>query len=183
MQFFRAASVYLVLAMHFGVAASTAALAQANFDRPGGNYSLTPLASGDPTECALRCERDRRCKAWSFAYPVPGVENAMCALKNSVPARVESNCCVSGVRGAGVVETKRDGIEMSIDRPGGDYRSFAIRRIPSEAVCQRACDNDRKCRAWTYVRPGYIGAQARCYLKSTVRPPKRKPCCISGVVR
>ena len=37
---------------------------------------------------------------------------------------VQDNCCVSGVRGAGVVEPKNDKIETSIDRFGGDYRNF-----------------------------------------------------------
>ena len=32
-------------------------------------------------------------------------------------------------------------------------------------------------------RPGYAGAAARCYLKDKVKPPRHKPCCISGVVR
>src|SRR5262245_12752172 len=42
------------------------ALAQANFDRPGGDYASNPLLSGDPADCALMCERDRRCRAWTF---------------------------------------------------------------------------------------------------------------------
>jgi hypothetical protein len=46
-----------------------------------------------------------------------------------------------------------------------------------------ACDADNKCRAWTYVRPGYIGAAARCYLKDRITRPRPKPCCVSGVVR
>jgi PAN domain len=45
------------------------AAAQANFDRPGGDYLSAPVISGDPADCALVCERDRRCRAWTFAYP------------------------------------------------------------------------------------------------------------------
>jgi DNA polymerase-3 subunit delta' len=33
------------------------ALAQANFDRPGGDYLSSDVISGDPAECALVCER------------------------------------------------------------------------------------------------------------------------------
>ena len=40
-----------------------------------------------------------------------------------------------------------------------------------------------RCRAWTYLRPGYGGPAARCFLKDRVKPPRRRPCCISGVVR
>ena len=69
------------------------ALAQANFDRPGSDYVSAPVISGDPADCALVCERDRRCRAWSFNYPTDITEGAVCWLKSSVPARVQSNCC------------------------------------------------------------------------------------------
>lgn len=172
----------LVMLVCVGLAAGVAQ-AQTNFDRPGENYTRFPLKSGDPAECGLRCERDRRCAAWSFSYPVVKGEGAMCALKSGVPARVESTCCVSGIRGAGVVENKTSDFEMSIDRPGGDYRHFVMRPNGEAAACKDACDGDKKCRAWTYVRAGYISTYPRCYLKSKVRTPRRKPCCISGVVR
>jgi len=94
------------------------AVAQANFDRPGGDYSSVRLPSGDPADCALMCERDRRCRAWSFRYPTddePGTERpviAACWLKNTVPERVPSPQSVSGVRGACVVELSNSAIEM-----------------------------------------------------------------------
>ena len=57
------------------------------------------------------------------------------------------------------------------------------RPIPTGAACKAACEDDNRCRAWTYVRPGYIGPSARCYLKDKITRPRHKPCCISGVVR
>lgn len=156
--------------------------AQPATDRPGGEYAHFDLDSGDPAECALRCERDRRCKAWSFSYPTAR-DVAACSLKNIVPRRVESACCVSGVRGAGVVEPRTGGIETSIDRFGGDYRNFEVRSDQPAEACRDACAADPKCRAWTYVRPGYGAMGPHCYLKSQIKPPRRKPCCVSGVVR
>ena len=50
-------------------------------------------------------------------------------------------------------------------------------------ACKAACDSDKSCRAWTYVRPGYISSTARCYLKNNLTRPSANPCCISGVVR
>ena len=41
---------------------------------------------------------------------------AICWLKNQVPPREEDKCCVSGVRGAGVIEPRRGAVEFSIDR-------------------------------------------------------------------
>ncbi|MFG3756815.1 PAN domain-containing protein, partial [Klebsiella pneumoniae] len=44
------------------VAMPQSLLAQTNFDRPGGDYMHSPVPSGDPADCALQCERDRRCR-------------------------------------------------------------------------------------------------------------------------
>lgn len=136
-----------------------------------------------PALCALQCERDRRCRAWSFNYPAVSDESAICWLKNAVPTRVPSNCCVSGVRGAGVVEPRNSALEVETDRLGGDYRSVDVAVDPKGETCKAVCDEDQKCRAWTYARPGYVGKSARCFLKDHVKPPRRKPGFISGVVR
>jgi len=90
---------------------------------------------------------------------------------------------VSGVRGAGVVEPLIGPTEFSIDRFGGDYRYFETASDPSGEACKIACESEDKCRAWTYVRPGYIAPSARCYLKDRITRPRQKPCCVSGVVR
>ncbi len=156
--------------------------AQANFDRPGGDYSHAELPSGDPAACALSCERDRKCRSWSFSFPT-GNDNGVCWLKSNVPARVASNCCISGVRGAGVVEPRTRKLEIATDRAGGDYRNIVVKEESDGGDCKAACEADNKCRAWTYARPGYAGAEARCFLKDHVKPPRRKPGFISGVVR
>src|SRR6266404_1533436 len=77
-----------LVALAFLAAAVSArpALAQANFDRPGGDYLSSPVISGDPAECALVCERDRRCRAWTFSYPTDLAKGAVCWLKGNVPA-------------------------------------------------------------------------------------------------
>jgi hypothetical protein len=159
------------------------AAAQLGFERPGSDYLSFTVQSGDPAVCAARCERDGRCRAWSFAYPHTRNVPATCWLKNKVMPRSKDDCCVSGVRGAGVIEPRRGHIEFSIDRHGGDYRSFDTAADPAGTPCKSVCETERHCRAWTYVRPGYVSGAARCYLKSKIPRPRRKPCCISGVVR
>ena len=165
------------------IAPARPALAQASFDRPGGDYQHAPVASGDPADCALVCERDRRCRAWSFNYPTDAASGAVCWLKSNVPARVPDSCCVSGVRGAGVVEPRNGAIETSIDRFGGDYRSFDLKSSEGDDAFKAACAADNKCRAWTYARPGYAGKEAHCFLKKDIKPPRRKAGFTSGVVR
>ncbi len=73
--------------------------------------------------------------------------------------------------------------EYSIDRAGGDYRSFELADDPDGKACAAACQAESRCRAWTYRRPGYGSTAPRCYLKETIKPPHHRPCCISGVVR
>jgi PAN domain len=133
--------------------------------------------------CAARCERDKRCRAWSFSYPSTSGAPAMCWLKRDVVPAKESSCCVSGVRGAGVIEPKAGAIEYSIDRFGGDYRWFETPPDAKGKACAEACQGEQRCRAWTYRRPGYGAASARCFLKDAIKPPRHRPCCISGVVR
>jgi hypothetical protein len=173
----------VMLALLAAAAGVRPALAQANFDRPGGDYLSSPVLSGDPAECALVCERDRRCRAWTFSYPTDLANRAVCWLKSNVPPRVPSNCCVSGVRGAGVLERRNGAIETSIDRFGGDYKSFDLKSGDGDDACKAACAADNKCRAWTYARPGYAGKEAHCFLKKDIKPPRRKAGFTSGVVR
>ena len=45
------------------------AQAQNGYDRRGGDYLRFEIRSGDPADCATRCEQDARCHAWSFSYP------------------------------------------------------------------------------------------------------------------
>ena len=66
-------------------AALSPALAQTGFDRPGGDYANFSVTSGDPAACAARCEREGRCRAWSFSYPRTAATAAMCWLKPSHP--------------------------------------------------------------------------------------------------
>jgi hypothetical protein len=175
--------ILTALACIAGFVMTASAQAQVNFDRPGGDYTNIVVRPADPALCAQRCERDGRCRAWAFRYPSAENPNGMCWLKNVVPPRIDDTCCASGVRGAGVIEPRGSQTEYSTDRVGGDYRHFDLPPSANGAACKAACEAEAKCRAWTYQRPGYFGPNARCYLKSQVKPPRRRPFAISGVVR
>lgn len=74
-------------------------------------------------------------------------------------------------------------VEYDTDRRGGDYKDFDLPQ-PRYQVCRDACANDPNCRAYTYVKPGGQGPNARCWLKSSVpSPASGLSCCISGVRR
>ena len=84
MQFFLRGLCGLAL----GLLAAMPARAQTGFDRPGGDYARFTVQSGDPEVCSARCERDARCRAWTFSYPgttaLGGSNLATCWLKNQV---------------------------------------------------------------------------------------------------
>ena len=73
--------------------------------------------------------------------------------------------------------------QVGFDRWGGDYRHFELPPDHTGKACQLVCESEEGCRAWTYLRPGYVGTAASCYLKDRITRPVRRPCCISGVVR
>ena len=158
------------------------AQAQVGYDRPGGDY---------PSSSALRRSGAmRRPLRARFALPRLGLflsrdrkrQRRMLAQSHVLP-RIAASCCVSGVRGAGVIEPKGGPIEFAVDRIGGDYRHFEVPADPTGKTCQVACEEEESCRAWTYMRAGYGTASAACYLKNRITRPRRRPCCISGVVR
>jgi hypothetical protein len=83
--------------------------------------------------------------------------------------------------------------EILTDRPGSDYRDFEYAGV-DPGRCQAECDNDPKCRSWTFVgwipnRPHHWGVQAEhptvskshCWLKNAVPDRQWAACCISGV--
>jgi PAN domain-containing protein len=76
--------------------------------------------------------------------------------------------------GSGVSTT--DGVAIV----GGDFRRLddAIRW----ERCQHLCILEGRCRAWTFVKPGFLGPDAKCDLKDRFTSYQQTPCCVSGTV-
>jgi hypothetical protein len=75
--------------------------------------------------------------------------------------------------------TPQDNLEYDTNRGGSDYRSFETQADP--LVCRTECAKDPTCRAFTYVKPGVQGPNAKCWLKSAVPGASANSCCVSGV--
>jgi hypothetical protein len=61
--------------------------------------------------------------------------------------------------------------------PGSDYANFTA---DSALVCRQTCAGDSKCKAYTWVKPGYQGPSGRCWLKTRVPSLVKDSCCDSG---
>jgi hypothetical protein len=70
-----------------------------NVDRPGKDYLNFNMSSANPELCKSACEKDSRCKAWTYVKPNKGKgPNPRCWLKHSVPKSRKNNCCISGIK-------------------------------------------------------------------------------------
>lgn len=130
-------------------------------------------------------------KYW-FAY-LQRVENVSSSLRRNMEKGI-SWCEGVTVVGAGIKGDQLDEqgtqppqqprlkirrMEHGINRPGRDYRNFNL-SVADPQICQDQCDQEQRCRAWTYVKPGVQSGLPRCWLKSAVPPPRESECCVSG---
>jgi hypothetical protein len=100
------------------------------------------------------------------------------ALTSAVLAVLAGSCIVQAP--PGYVATGAATLEVNVNRPGGDYRSFDLASGQPEE-CRDTCGVEPQCVAFTFVNPGVQGPSARCWLKSSVPPPNPDACCVSGV--
>lgn len=148
-------------------------------DRPGGDYrSFSPSRREGPAACQNACEDENECRAWAFKRASGPGERGRCYLKGFAPGEARDPSVISGV--SRNRDTIRPGMEDNTDRPGSDYRSIDL-TDPDPRQCQRECERDGRCRAWTYARPGVAGENAKCFFKSPAPGAARNECCISGL--
>jgi secreted trypsin-like serine protease len=114
-------------------------------DRMGGDYRA--IVAGTAETCAAACGRDRDCQAWTHL-------GTNCWFKGSVPTASAGTCpgCTSGVA--------RRGLEINVDRPGGDIGP-PITGVITAFDCQSRCNKEWRCEAYTHVG-------SSCFLKNMV---------------
>ncbi len=69
---------------------------ETNYDRPGSDYRN--FNTNSPGICAVTCDRESRCRAWTWVEPEHSGDLGKCYLKHSVPSRRRDNRCTSGVK-------------------------------------------------------------------------------------
>jgi hypothetical protein len=71
-------------------------------------------------------------------------------------------------------------LDYDVEWTGPSYTSFwHSRDVPKE--CQKACDDDPKCRSWVFIRPGTLEpGKSRCYLKASIGYTAERKGYVSG---
>ncbi|MCJ7444470.1 MAG: PAN domain-containing protein [Methanotrichaceae archaeon] len=67
-------------------------------------------------------------------------------------------------------------LEDNVDRPGMNYKAYTISRADPQ-LCANDCENELRCKAFTYVRPGVRGPESlpECWLKMVFQIPFLRP--------
>lgn len=68
-----------------------------DMDRPGGDYRNF-WSSGGAASCREACEKDTRCRSYTFVKPGFQGKEGRCFLKSSIPATKKNRCCISGIK-------------------------------------------------------------------------------------
>lgn len=83
----------------------------------------------------------------------------------------------------GTIELSGAKEEEGYDRLGEDLPGMPLADVTSAARCRDRCIKEHNCRAWTWVRPGFQGPAANCWLKGAIPWAQKSECCSSGTVR
>jgi hypothetical protein len=149
-----------------GLASAQRLTEEYGFDRVGSDYNS--FETGDLDACKAACGRDSRCRAYTY---LPSKQE--CYLKDRVNAAQRSRDGVTGVKQSGDGGSIGDLTEESgYDRRGNDYTSFRARDLND---CQRACNRESRCRAYTFDT-----RSADCYLKDRVNKGERNGVMVTG---
>ena len=96
-------------------------------------------------------------------------------LKIPTPASPQS--ATAGIKA--VPPATKGPYQYGVNLPGGDLKGLFMDGGPEE--CEKACNAEAQCLAFTWVKPGVQGPKAACWLKkSPVPAPQQFPDAVSG---
>jgi len=72
---------------------------EVNTDRPGSGYRSFLIPRGGVKVCRTQCDKEPRCKAYTYVKPSARGVQARCWLKSTAPPPTTPNvCCISGIK-------------------------------------------------------------------------------------
>ncbi len=145
----RLAKMMMFAALCFGGSTALATdyhlQAYPGWDAVGNDFDSFP--SGNAANCSQACKEKANCKGSVFVG-----STGRCWLKHSIGS-------FSQLGGATLYLKSLAG-KAGIDYPGGDYHSYVTNSWQS---CSRACFNQSRCKAFTYVTQ-----TSTCWLKDQI---------------
>jgi len=87
----------VALSLLFTGAVATADTFEVGWDRPGFDYKNWDMNNPREILCQWGCQKESRCRAWTFVKPGIQGKLARCWLKDRVPTAIKSKCCTSGI--------------------------------------------------------------------------------------
>jgi hypothetical protein len=111
-----------------------------------------------------------------------GIYESLGDLNGAYTVTVNEEILGEMARASGSIEASSPDLCMQdkVDRYGSDYNYFEMTN-PDPALCMQACLNDGGCVSYSFVRPGYQGPNAICYLKNSDPGAYANDCCVSGL--
>jgi len=75
------------------------------YDRHGSDYRWFIIDTADPHLCFEQCEKEARCRAWTYVSPGIQGRRPRCWLKSSVPQKIPHRGMISGVKVSSTSQT------------------------------------------------------------------------------
>lgn len=123
--------------------------AEADTNRPGGDYRNFSLPDGNPALCAQACQDEQKCLA--YTYVPPGNQtSAHCWLKDSKPEKRTAAGLVSGTKPRISSRRGKMGVQVDHKRNVVAYAEYEM-VSQNHNVCRTLCGTLSSCESWTFV--------------------------------
>ena len=133
------------------------------FDAAGVTLTCLEVLSGRPITVDVIGARD--------------IEEAKIIINQDISySHVDTSSCKEG----GDIITPMYPKEYNTNRPGMEYLTMVLGR-PNPQECEDLCAAEKRCFAWTYIKPSENTPNAKCDLKRAVPDAVTDDCCVSGV--
>lgn len=140
------------------------------YDVYGFDLENMPVRNVSLDDCEASCQANSSCEAYTY-----NLARKACFLKSGGRTVLSNALSVTGYKAeleSSLIKSPFTIMERT-DIPGGDYRKLSLTDFSD---CLRACESDRSCEAFTFVKKMSV-----CWLKNSVSTPTVFRRAVSGI--